>query len=625
MNRAAQRLGTYLTAIQCSVYPAAFALTAVFAPRVLLLEDETSSLSAISVIAAMTIASCIVHVRVALRPLRGALLALTVESPGVRPQHLMALSRVPGRLTVGAVRSASIAALITLLPWMRPATLDVATYVALVTLLLTMVSTAALSGYVAHRALIAHVLEAAPQELTDEALGLLGPLSRRRLRRRLAAAVAAPVAFVSLGASLLVSTHVRANERRAAAADVAEMVRIAFDEPSASDTLVQRRMGEVAARRGLRIHLHPEYAGAFVLQEGDEGTTRVVVPIGYGAAEVEFSIRRFSFGTAPYALLAAAAIVVAAVFGIRLGTAFESDVGLAVEEVRDAGKTPRSDMVIARRARFSVVLDLLVVVDAVRGVFREFARAQGQAIESRAGNERMRGFFLTSMSHDLKAPLNAILGFSELVGRNELTQGQRESLTIIDQRGRELLVLIDTILDSARVEAGEFELVLGPTCMGDVVMESVLDSRGLAQGTHVQIQGEVQPAMPLFLADTGRLKQALAGVIATAVRLSGDGLVLVRAMMLGAGEQVLLTVEASGTALPVAQRDQVVDVVTRMESARRYGALGLGLRLAQSIVELHGGQLRIDSSGNAGVTFRMSLPSLRQGTAPEGASEAASA
>ena len=94
----------------------------------------------------------------------------------------------------------------------------------------------------------------------------------------------------------------------------------------------------------------------------------------------------------------------------------------------------------------------------------------------------MRGLFLASMSHDLKAPLNAILGFAGLVSRGPLTDGQRESVAIIEQRGLELLYLIDTILDAARVEAGELTVSPERTRVGDVVMPAVLDARELTVG-----------------------------------------------------------------------------------------------------------------------------------------------
>src|SRR5262249_42185106 len=125
-------------------------------------------------------------------------------------------------------------------------------------------------------------------------------------------------------------------------------------------------------------------------------------------------------------------------------------------------------------ARFQSVSALMKAADELGGVFREFAGAQQRAIDARGATERMRGLFLASISHDLQAPLNALLGFADLVSRGALTEGQKESVAIIAQRGRELLYLINTILDSARVEAGELTVSPEWARVGDVVMPAVL-------------------------------------------------------------------------------------------------------------------------------------------------------
>ena len=220
----------------------------------------------------------------------------------------------------------------------------------------------------------------------------------------------------------------------------------------------------------------------------------------------------------------------------------------------------------------------------------------------------MRGLLLASMSHDLKAPLNAVLGFAELVGRNPLAAAQRESLAIVEQRGRELLVLIDTILDSARVEAGELEVSPEPTHVGDVVMSSVLEARDLAVGSEVQISGEVQPGIPALFVDGTRIVQALTAVVMTAVRFSDKGIVPVRGTLPEPGDRLRIEVETHGEGLPMTEREKIFDAFKSAESARRHGGLGLGLQLARSIVEIHAGTIEVDSTPRGGMIFRVWLP-----------------
>jgi signal transduction histidine kinase len=289
--------------------------------------------------------------------------------------------------------------------------------------------------------------------------------------------------------------------------------------------------------------------------------------------------------------------------------AFDSDVALATREIRRAGVAEvMRGTIILHDARFAMLHLLLEAIDTLGGIFREFAGAQQRAIDAREATERMRGLLLASMSHDLKAPLNAILGFTELVRRNSLTKEQHESLAIIEQRGRELLVLIDTILDSARVEAGELEVTPERTRLDDVVMSSVLEARDLSVGSEVQIMGEIQPGIPPIFIDAARIVQALTAVVLTAARFSDKGIVPVRATLPDQAGRVRVEVETSGEGLPMAEREKIFDAFKSAESARRQGGLGLGLQLARSIVEIHGGTIEVDGAGGSGVIFRVWLP-----------------
>ena len=321
-----------------------------------------------------------------------------------------------------------------------------------------------------------------------------------RLRKRYVAAVALPVALVALGASLLADAHARAFDKEARAKDAVDIAHAAFESLGTGDPddIAGRTEAiEAAAALGFHVQIVPTHEGVEILRQGDEGETQVTVPLQPGAALVRFGTTRLSAAFAAYILLAMAAVGLAAILGTRAAAFFDSDIALATREIRRAGVAEvMRGTIILHEARFSTVTELLEAIDTLGGIFREFASAQRRAIEAREATERMRGLLLASMSHDLKAPLNAVLGFTELVRRNPLTKEQNESLAIIEQRGRELLVLIDTILDSARVEAGELEVSPAPTLVDDVVMSSVLEARDLSVGSEVQIMGEIQPGIP---------------------------------------------------------------------------------------------------------------------------------
>jgi signal transduction histidine kinase len=632
VNRHPARLVARLVALQLAALAVAFLLAAAFAPRVLLLEATITSASQ-SVIASIGALSAIFAVAttiLVMRPRRHALRALAVGTRAASASDIDALYAVPANLVVLTLFFTLAVSLVTLVPQLRPQAIDTYTELALMLLLLTMVSTAALPAYVTMRASVARVLELAPAETAHEALRNLGKKALGRVRKRFVAAVAAPVAFVALGASLLVDAHARASDRDSRVADATSMARAVFEPLSDGDTRGRGEAIEAAAALGFRVQIDPAFNGDLVVRHGDDGETQVTVPLepgaaideraggGRGAAIVRFGTTRLSAVSTIYLLLAISAMLLAAILGARIGGAFESDVALATREVRRAGVAEvMRGTIILHEARFANVHALLSAVDALGGTFREFASAQQRAIDAREATERMRGLLLASMSHDLKAPLNAVLGFAELVGRNELTEGQRESLAIIEQRGRELLMLIDTILDSARVEAGELEVSPEPTHVGDVVMSSVLEARDLAVGTDVQIKGEIQPGMPTLLVDGSRIVQALTAVVMTAVRFSDKGIVPVRATLPDIGDRgqgpatrqsLRIEVETSGEGLPVTEREKIFDAFKSAESARRHGALGLGLQLARSIVEIHGGGVEVEGTPHGGMVFRVWLP-----------------
>jgi signal transduction histidine kinase len=410
-----------------------------------------------------------------------------------------------------------------------------------------------------------------------------------------------------LGASLLVHAHLRAFDTSSRQNDAAELAQGVLD---AIEGDVRGRKAAIDAARAYGFDIDVSRSTAlFSVKRTDEGQTVLAVPLADGHATARFETARLSPGTTVYAGFALVAIAIAAMLGWRTGRAFADDVALAEHELEATGV---ADVLrggrIRGNARFQSVAALMKAADELGRVFREFARAQQRAIDARAASERMRGLFLASMSHDLKAPLNAILGFAGLVSRGELTDGQHESVAIIEQRGLELLHLIDTILDAARVEAGELTVSPERTRVGDVVMPAVLDARALIGGMSVEIVGEIQPGVPLVIADPARMTQALTAIILVAARFAESGHVLVRASMPSGGDRLRIDVDVTGRGIATADQEKIFDAFRHADRARRHGSLGLGPSLARSIVELHGGAIDVETTEAGGTVFHVWVP-----------------
>ena len=614
MKAASNRLITRLLVIQLIAWATTGLLVVTFAPRLLLLDTAVVEGSK-----GLALWGWLVNIGVVLgatllvaRPVRPLLQALAVGAKRVDPAQVFALYAMPARLVALDLAGTLLVGASTLAAPLRPDTNDLYTQGELVLLAMTMASVAALPAYVTMRAWVARTMELVPVSASREAVDLLDTRARRtaRLRLRLVVAVIAPVAFVALGASQLVHAHLRAFDTSSRQVDAAELAQGVFDTVE-GDPRGRKAAIDAAHLHGFDVDVSRSSA-LFALVRDDEGQTRLAVPLSDGHAVVRFETARPGAGVGLYLALALVAVVIAWGVGGRVGGAFADDVALATRELEASGvaEVLRGGR-IRGDARFQSVAALLQAADEMGGVFREFASAQKRAIDARAATERMRGLFLASMSHDLKAPLNAILGFGELVGRGRLTDGQRESVVIIEQRGRELLYLIDTILDAARVEAGELTVSPEWSRVGDVVMPAVLDARELTAGMEVDVTGEIQPGVPRILVDVTRLTQGLTAIILVATRFAEKGHVVVRAAMPAKGEQLRIDVEVTGRGISTADREKIFDAFKHADRARRHGSLGLGPSLARSIVELHGGGIDVETTEAGGTVFHVWVPSER--------------
>jgi signal transduction histidine kinase len=606
------RFVAQLLAIQGIAWAANALLVLAFAPRLLLLNPAVVAASGPLAARCWLLTGVIVLAGTILlaRRLCPLMEALSVGAPPDRTADVLSLYALPARLAALHWGATLGVGAVTLAPGYRPASNDLSTQAELLTLAMTMTSVAALPTYVALRASIAVTLERVPIATARMAIYMLDRRSLRavRLPQRLSAAVAAPVALVALGASLLVQAHLRAFAATSRAVDAAELAASVLDTV---DGDAQGRDPAIEAARplGLDVEVAPGVASFGVSPDDDR--TKVTVPLTDGHAVVRFAGAPVGPGAGVYGALAVVAIGIAGALGWRIGRAFADDVRLATRELERAGVADVLGSGIRGDARFHSVAALMTAADRMGAVFREFASAQQRAIEARAATERMRGLFLASMSHDLKAPLNAILGFAELVSGDQLTEGQRESVAIIEQRGRELLYLVDTILDAARVEAGELTVAPEWTRVGDVVMPAVLDARELTSGMQVQISGEIQPGVPRVLVDTSRITQALTAIILVAARFAEKGHVVVRAAMTAAADQLCIDVEGTGRGISASDRGKIFDAFTNADRARRHGSLGLGPSLARAIVELHGGSIDVVATDGSRSEFHVWLPSER--------------
>jgi PAS domain S-box-containing protein len=245
---------------------------------------------------------------------------------------------------------------------------------------------------------------------------------------------------------------------------------------------------------------------------------------------------------------------------------------------------------------------------------RERTAALDRANEELARTAQAKDEFLAAMSHELRTPLTSILGLSEtmedgLLG--PLTERQAKAASAIYENGAHLLELINEILDMSRVASGRIKLDWDYVPAGQLWEASLRLIRPAAKAKKLDLRSKLDPEVRVLWGDSRRLKQVLVNLLGNAVKFTPEG-GAIGLDVVGdkAGKLVRLSVWDTGVGIPVEQRAQLFKPFVQLDSrlSRRYDGTGLGLALAKSMTELHGGTIAVDSTPGDGSRFHVSLP-----------------
>jgi len=541
---------------------------------------------------------------------RKVLVALDSGPRTVDARELVALGDDGGRLVTGWVAPPLVGLALTGTLF-RPELVDLTTGVSVALLATVFVAAASLPLSVLVRGSLARAFEQAPP---DAMRAVVETEEKRRkleqhIPRRLMFAVALPVAFISVGAALVTNAVVRRADERDRAATARLLARAALDSRADSRETAGLDEAALAAERvGYGVTIDRGFAPARTERAPFSGI-ELSVPLEQGTARLRFGASDLGVFSPVSMVVALVAVMLAALFGLGLGRALDDDIATATRGVRLLG----TDSVIGgttrvmRKVRFRVVEELGLAIEHLADRFRVFAHAQERAIAARERAARMRGLFFASVSHDLKSPLNAILGFTNLVRDTEpLSAGQIESLELIAKRGRELLALIETILDASRVEARQLTLVRERVRIEELFDESLAKGRDLGGDGQVEVVAEILDGLPELNVDRLRLTRALATIIGHALRSSEKAHVRMRAAPSRAGG-ARIDVEVPSTRVPARLLASMLDP-NPDPGEREHRGLALGLSLARAIIELHGGTVAVTDRGTKGSVFTVRIP-----------------
>ena len=302
----------------------------------------------------------------------------------------------------------------------------------------------------------------------------------------------------------------------------------------------------------------------------------------------------------------------------------------ALEREREARRLAEdlAEEVRAQTARLEVQAVALATVNASLVRANDELQAQSEDAERLRSeaemSSRAKTDFLANMSHELRTPMNAIIGYTDLIEleiAGPVTEAQRAQLERIRVSSQHLLMLVDDILDLAKIEAGRIEIAREPCLVREVVDAGLSLVRPQAAARELEIVDRCEFAPELrYVGDEDRVRQILVNLLSNAVKFTdAGGTVTVRCEAATAGVPILhagahpfvtMQVADTGIGIPEDHLETVFDPFVQVETGRTRtrGGTGLGLAISRQLARLMGGDLTVTSEVGAGSCFTLWLP-----------------
>lgn len=249
---------------------------------------------------------------------------------------------------------------------------------------------------------------------------------------------------------------------------------------------------------------------------------------------------------------------------------------------------------------------------------RDLEKSNHRLVERNLESEqlsRTRDEFLNMAVHDLRSPLSNTIGFVELLQENEKISSDSRLLKIIgiiERQSRNMLALINDILDINKINSGKLELELLPLEVRGLFHDTIQSSQILASGKCIELEIRVEDDLPKVRGDPRRLAEVLNNLISNAIKYSPKNTKIVLGADNAPGRQVRVYVQDFGQGIPEGDLPKLFSAFQQLSVKATAGekGTGLGLAIVQKLVQLHGGRIDVKSKVGEGSTFAFTLPQV---------------
>jgi signal transduction histidine kinase len=227
--------------------------------------------------------------------------------------------------------------------------------------------------------------------------------------------------------------------------------------------------------------------------------------------------------------------------------------------------------------------------------------------------DELRSAFLANMSHELRTPLNSIIGYTELLLDRidgDITKEQENSLTKVHNNAKNLLTLINEILDMSRIESGRVELDLRAVDVQDIIQTVISSLEPMINKKPLIIKTDFDENLPFAYADPDRVRQVVTNLLSNAIKFTSKGNVTLSARSTQRPPFIEICVSDTGMGIREEDFDKLFDTFTPLDTSatRPYGGVGLGLSICKGLVEMQGGSIWVESKYGVGSKFYFTLP-----------------